>query len=187
MESQGTIKRITANLPESLLAAAQASTREGITETLVEGLDHIFRLEARNILARLQRKTPESMVIFADTSALRNWLLSKEEIPVLDFALLAGALRVPDMVAAELSADADLGPVLKDVDAILFRIPKIPADGGRWKRVATLKSHLHGKGRNVSTVDAELVQMALDHGAYLVTRNPTLKDIHKVCGVKVYL
>ncbi len=37
------IKRVTANLPEDLLREAMEVTGEGITETIVAGLDHIRR------------------------------------------------------------------------------------------------------------------------------------------------
>jgi hypothetical protein len=39
----GTVRRITANLPEDLLADAMKVTRKGITETLVEGLRLVRR------------------------------------------------------------------------------------------------------------------------------------------------
>jgi hypothetical protein len=40
------IKRVTANLPESLLAEAMEVTGKGITETLVEGLHLVRRRRA---------------------------------------------------------------------------------------------------------------------------------------------
>ncbi|NUM88867.1 MAG: hypothetical protein HUU37_06670 [Bdellovibrionales bacterium] len=185
MEDSGATKRITANLPVLLLSAAQAATGEGITETLVRGMDMLFRVEAGAILARMQGRMLDRQVLFADAAALSAWLTGKEHIPILDFALLAGALRVPDIVAAEVAARPEMARFHKELHQILFRVPKLPTDGSRWVRVASLKAHLEAKGRRVSTVDAELIQAAMDHGAALVVRNPALRDVHKVFGVKL--
>lgn len=38
-----TARRVTANLPDELLDAARKVTGKGITETLIEGLEHIQR------------------------------------------------------------------------------------------------------------------------------------------------
>lgn len=40
------MKRVTANLPEELLKEAMAVTNEGITETLVQGLEMVRRTRA---------------------------------------------------------------------------------------------------------------------------------------------
>jgi hypothetical protein len=50
------IRRITANLPADLLEKAQAATGQGITETLVEGLQAILRKSALEKAKRLQGK-----------------------------------------------------------------------------------------------------------------------------------
>lgn len=42
----GTIKRITANLPEDLLKSATDITQEGITETLIRGLEMVKKSHA---------------------------------------------------------------------------------------------------------------------------------------------
>ena len=42
----GAIKRISANLPESLLRAATEATQEGITETIILGLELVKRSRA---------------------------------------------------------------------------------------------------------------------------------------------
>ena len=39
-------RRITANLPEELLAEAMATTGRGVTETIVEGLERVRRADA---------------------------------------------------------------------------------------------------------------------------------------------
>ena len=49
-------KRITANLPEALLSKAQAISDEGITETLVRGLELICRSEALGFAKQLKGK-----------------------------------------------------------------------------------------------------------------------------------
>lgn len=127
---------------------------------------------------------PESGVVFADATAMVEYLTGAN-IPLLDMALRAMALRVPALVAVEVSAHQDLAPKRKAVSALLARLPKIQNDQSRLDRVSTLKAHLEQRGRKVSTVDAELIQLAIDHGAPLVTRNPAHRDLHKVCGVKL--
>ena len=42
----GAIKRITANLPEELLKSATEITQEGITETLIRGLEMVKKSRA---------------------------------------------------------------------------------------------------------------------------------------------
>lgn len=49
-------KRITANLPEELLRKASQATGRGITETLVEGLEHIIRRHALEKASALKGK-----------------------------------------------------------------------------------------------------------------------------------
>ena len=44
--SEGPFRRITANLPKKLLKEAQAATKTGITETLIEGLRLVRRRRA---------------------------------------------------------------------------------------------------------------------------------------------
>jgi hypothetical protein len=51
---QGMTKRITANLPESLLQEATAVTGKGITETLVAGLELVRRSRAHAKAAALR-------------------------------------------------------------------------------------------------------------------------------------
>lgn len=50
------IKRITANLPSELLEKAQKITGEGITETLVKGLELVARSEAIEMARKLKGK-----------------------------------------------------------------------------------------------------------------------------------
>jgi hypothetical protein len=51
-----TVKRITANLPESLLEAAMTVTGKGITETLVAGLELVRRRRAYDKAMSLRGK-----------------------------------------------------------------------------------------------------------------------------------
>lgn len=50
------LKRITANLPDGLLAKAQSISDKGITETLVAGLELICRTEALTMAKKLKGK-----------------------------------------------------------------------------------------------------------------------------------
>lgn len=50
------VKRITANLPESLLDEAMAVTGKGITETLIEGLTLVRQTRAYEKALRLKGK-----------------------------------------------------------------------------------------------------------------------------------
>ena len=50
------MKRITANLPESLLKDAVATTGKGITETLIEGLQMIKRTRAAQLAQELKKQ-----------------------------------------------------------------------------------------------------------------------------------
>lgn len=50
------LRRITANLPDSLLREARKATRRGITETLVEALELLVRQEGARKLAHLRGK-----------------------------------------------------------------------------------------------------------------------------------
>lgn len=52
--NMGPIRRITANLPAQLLAKAQELSGQGITETLVQGLELICRKEALEVARRLR-------------------------------------------------------------------------------------------------------------------------------------
>jgi hypothetical protein len=56
MKEEPAIKRITANLPSDVLLRAQKITGEGITETLVKGLDLLCRSEALEIAKSLKGK-----------------------------------------------------------------------------------------------------------------------------------
>lgn len=47
-------RRVTANLPETLLAEAQALSGQGITETLVLGLQWVVRASAAERAAKLK-------------------------------------------------------------------------------------------------------------------------------------
>lgn len=49
-------KRITANLPQKLLAEALEATGQGITETLVAGLEAVLRQEALGRAKKLRGK-----------------------------------------------------------------------------------------------------------------------------------
>lgn len=49
-------KRITANLPDELLKKASQATGLGITETLIEGLEHIVRRHALDRASALKGK-----------------------------------------------------------------------------------------------------------------------------------
>ncbi len=49
-------KRITANLPASLLEEALAATGQGITETLVAGLEAVVKKQALAQLKKIQGK-----------------------------------------------------------------------------------------------------------------------------------
>ena len=49
-------KRITANLPQKLLEEALAATGQGITETLVAGLEAVLRQEALGRAKKLRGK-----------------------------------------------------------------------------------------------------------------------------------
>lgn len=51
-----TVRRITANLPDDLLADAMRTTGKGITETLVEGLELLRRRRAYAKALKLQGK-----------------------------------------------------------------------------------------------------------------------------------
>jgi hypothetical protein len=51
-----TIKRITANLPEKLLEEACKTTGDGITETLIAGLELVARKSAVENLKKLKGK-----------------------------------------------------------------------------------------------------------------------------------
>ena len=50
------VRRITANLPEDLLDAAQEVTGKGITETLIEGLEQVKRRRFYERALRLRGK-----------------------------------------------------------------------------------------------------------------------------------
>jgi len=50
------IKRVTANLPQELLERAQAVSGEGITETLIKGLELVCRAEAITLARKLKGK-----------------------------------------------------------------------------------------------------------------------------------
>ncbi len=52
----GKVRRITANLPEDLLDSAMNVTGKGITDTIVEGLEHIKRTRAHDKLMNLRGK-----------------------------------------------------------------------------------------------------------------------------------
>lgn len=52
------VKRINANLPAGLLEKAQKETGEGITETLVTGLNLVLRRSSARKLAELKGKLP---------------------------------------------------------------------------------------------------------------------------------
>ena len=49
-------RRVTANLPDDLLRAAQEVTGRGITETLVEGLEHVRRRRFYEKMKQLKGK-----------------------------------------------------------------------------------------------------------------------------------
>ena len=49
-------KKITVNIPESLLRSAISATGQGITETIVEGLREIEKREKRTALQQLRGK-----------------------------------------------------------------------------------------------------------------------------------
>ena len=51
-----TVRKVTVNLPEEVLARAMRITGKGITETLVEGLREVERRERRSALRRLKGK-----------------------------------------------------------------------------------------------------------------------------------
>lgn len=51
-----TRRRITANLPKDLLADAMEVTGKGITDTLIEGLDHVRRSRAHERALALKGK-----------------------------------------------------------------------------------------------------------------------------------
>ncbi len=61
MENAKKIKKITAHLPEDLLARAQKATGEGITETLRRGLQLVSAGEAYDNLRRLRGKVKFSI------------------------------------------------------------------------------------------------------------------------------
>jgi hypothetical protein len=48
------VKKITANLPAKLLERAQATTKLGITETLIAGLEELERSRRRSALRTLR-------------------------------------------------------------------------------------------------------------------------------------
>lgn len=50
------MKRITANIPQELLEKAQKISGEGITETLVKGLELVCRTEAAALAKKLKGK-----------------------------------------------------------------------------------------------------------------------------------
>jgi hypothetical protein len=50
------VKRVTVNLPARLLADARSSTKRGITETLVEGLELVARRRAAERALKLRGK-----------------------------------------------------------------------------------------------------------------------------------
>jgi hypothetical protein len=52
----GALRKITANIPENILANAQRVTGKGITLTLVEGLKALDRDARRSALRRLRGK-----------------------------------------------------------------------------------------------------------------------------------
>ena len=61
MENAKKIKKVTAHLPEDLLARAQKATGEGITETLRRGLQLVSASEAYDNLRRLRGKVKFSI------------------------------------------------------------------------------------------------------------------------------
>jgi hypothetical protein len=64
------IKRITANLPENLLKEATQITGEGITETLVRGLELVRKSQAFEKVKKLKGIDLSSIQL--DTSRERN-------------------------------------------------------------------------------------------------------------------
>lgn len=50
------VHRITANIPKLLLERAQKVTGQGITETLVQGLERLCQSEAANLARQLKGK-----------------------------------------------------------------------------------------------------------------------------------
>jgi hypothetical protein len=64
------MKRITANLPEDLLKDAMQATGEGITETLIRGLQYVRRSQAYNKAQALRGKL--SLKIDMEESRERN-------------------------------------------------------------------------------------------------------------------
>jgi hypothetical protein len=53
---EDSIRKITVHVPEDLLAAAQAETGEGVTETVRRGLELLRRARAYRELAKLRGK-----------------------------------------------------------------------------------------------------------------------------------
>lgn len=51
------VRRVTANLPANLLESAMRATGKGITDTIVEGLEHIKRRHFYEKLMALRGKT----------------------------------------------------------------------------------------------------------------------------------
>jgi len=65
-----TARRITANLPEDLLADAMRATGKGITETLIDGLELVRRRRAYAKALQLQGKL--DLVVDLDASRERR-------------------------------------------------------------------------------------------------------------------
>lgn len=57
------IRKITVHVPEDLLAAAQAETGEGVTETVRRGLELLRRARAYRELAKLRGKIKFDMTL----------------------------------------------------------------------------------------------------------------------------
>lgn len=51
-----TVRKVTVNLPDSLLRAAIQATGQGITDTIVEGLRELEKREKRSALRQLKGK-----------------------------------------------------------------------------------------------------------------------------------
>ncbi len=124
-------------------------------------------------------------MIACDTSSLAAFLAgdpNAADVEKLRKALASDQLVLPPAALAEALSNPK---TFTQADALISPLPMLELTPGYWRRAATSRAMLLGKGLKARLADALIAQSCLDADVELITRDRDFRHFAQHCGLKL--
>jgi predicted nucleic acid-binding protein len=186
-------RKITLNVPEELLEAAQRTSGQGVTDRQagIAAGRRRRNIPPRRQIARVgevlgqSREAPGgSLMLAADTSSMVAFLQDGEgaDVDLIQAALDQQQLVLPPVVLTELLSEPALPPAVR---SLLAALPQLDIEPGYWERAGLLRASILKQRRQARVADALIAQSCLDQSAPLVTRDKDFRHFAKAAGLSL--